>query len=812
MKHRAWLQSADEAKKVEQTQFRLLVDNVSLPVSQHTGDTHEAIIEAWSKAMLALDSLIKGAPQQIDNGAVLLGLRSWHLYPDILLADTNKLVIQGDTLINPGGVITIGLRSRGDDGRGVFWSLPLSHARYYGAPVMATRHAGVKESQVSFDEFMFVVLGSVMSRWSLDDLALDDGIGLIRTIARAACSKDGTYEDDRRFDFDSTQQTTSWLYTLETAAAQFERSKGVTRQHMTRLISFGQRRCSRLLTRESRNDVAGGWEMYNVFDLTSFPTLLRRFQKDGSWDVDRRLSLLRAWATRELDSEVTARAIIRYRKFEFAAVTYTVVQTSQTRYKRQKTGMTEHAKSTEAAQMPLHWMDKPFELQGDFIPEKLQHEDVVWIPPRPGLEPEQYFFLCGDVSSAAIYLPLDSNPRIKAKRNKMTIPQLMRCISEGDISEDDIRTAFYFTTQRQMGNPYLMSLSAISAAQKVYAQLTGARVDLQVTNQPLCETMWWAELRSRKCRPLHAIFSCIAYFETGTCDVDPEDMYDHIFAVCHANSIFVTSHLLNDPLEPVGDMAIERITGNVGKPGLAFLTRPPNPMTRKLDYSSWRMVNHEPFDGKAEDNFQGTSLHLHFTGYELPLALGVGGGRDFPACFLEAAVRVYDRGEWVADLDVLNALKTWKTVPRKPCEHLTGIVEAKDASAIPSLVSIDSWLELLDPPIQNAIVRANGNSVARLAAAALAIRQFPKVIVLSSHLCWTCQRAEIETEMKAEVEIESDSDSENNDGEVNLEMVDARYSEGFRFDDGEEVYAFHMSTEEDNVNKELKKTGVCLIY
>ncbi|KAK2930451.1 hypothetical protein FoTM2_010792, partial [Fusarium oxysporum f. sp. vasinfectum] len=111
---RAWLQTADAGQKLPQTQLRLIVDNISLPVST-SRNIYTAITDAWTSAMRTLESLIKGAPQRIDNGAVLLGLSAWHLYPDILLAGTNQLVTQSDPLVSSGGVITVGLRNKNED-------------------------------------------------------------------------------------------------------------------------------------------------------------------------------------------------------------------------------------------------------------------------------------------------------------------------------------------------------------------------------------------------------------------------------------------------------------------------------------------------------------------------------------------------------------------------------------------------------------------------------------------------------------------------------------------------------------------------
>ena len=90
------------------------MDNISLPVSTHD-NLYTAVIDAWTRALQALENLVKGTPQGTDNGAILLGLSSWHLYPDILLAGSNQYIDQADKLITRGGIITIGLEAKDDD-------------------------------------------------------------------------------------------------------------------------------------------------------------------------------------------------------------------------------------------------------------------------------------------------------------------------------------------------------------------------------------------------------------------------------------------------------------------------------------------------------------------------------------------------------------------------------------------------------------------------------------------------------------------------------------------------------------------------
>lgn len=53
-------------------------------------------------------------------------------------------------------------------------------------------------------------------------------------------------------------------------------------------------------------------------------------------------------------------------------------------------------------------------------------------------------------------------------------------------------------------------------------------------------------------------------------------------------------------------------------------------------------------------------------------------------------------------------------------------------------VSIDSWDEILDSPIEVGVIRARGNWQARLAAAALAIQRGHETRIIPDQVCWPC--------------------------------------------------------------------------
>jgi hypothetical protein len=133
---RAWLQIADAAKLLPQKQLMLIVNNISTAVNEKPA-VYDSVVLAWKSAMRTVDKLASGISQSIQNGAPLLGLLSWHLYPDMLvLGPQTKEVKQHDELIPTGTLVTAGLQHRTSTTGGVFWSLPLAHIRFYGDPIM----------------------------------------------------------------------------------------------------------------------------------------------------------------------------------------------------------------------------------------------------------------------------------------------------------------------------------------------------------------------------------------------------------------------------------------------------------------------------------------------------------------------------------------------------------------------------------------------------------------------------------------------------------------------------------------------------
>jgi hypothetical protein len=170
---------------------------------------------------------------------------------------------------------------------------------------------------------------------------------------------------------------------------------------------------------------------------------------------------------------------------------------------------------------------------------------------------------------------------------------------------------------------------------------------------------------------------------------------------------------------------------------MAMLIPPQVPEIKSVGAGSWNLLTHADFDGSVEDCFSGTSMHLSFSGYNLPLHTGIHGSQDVDAYLLESIIQVRDKGKWVADIDILNVVDSnIGRVDRHPfdlaCNH-----ESLYRSEM-GLTFIDTWDELLEGPESTAIARAHGNWLSRLALTCVAAHKGYDVYILPPSFCWKC--------------------------------------------------------------------------
>jgi hypothetical protein len=303
---RAWLQACDNAHKNQQIQLRLIVNNVNYSINNHK-DTYQSVIKAWVDSMISVEGLISGVPQRVQNGAILLAICSWHLYPDMVVLGTSiqpgnsahsrKLnrsgtskdtlqIAQKDPLIGAGGILTIGLHVNQESESSVFWSLPLAHMRYYGTTPIASRALALDNSRVTIDQFYQVVLGSLSAHWRTEPQVVAEFIAtLYRAVDSDIRADSAKYPIfiERKYE---CLKPNCWFMDLVEAAKQFTSYRGHEKQILARLAAFGARRAQTLLCKSPR-------ESLPAFGLTDFPLLFSLLRSD-----EQRIKILRHCAKR----------------------------------------------------------------------------------------------------------------------------------------------------------------------------------------------------------------------------------------------------------------------------------------------------------------------------------------------------------------------------------------------------------------------------------------------------------------------------------------------------------------------------------
>ena len=866
---RAWLRTADEAKKLQQTQLMLIINNLHIPVSNNMSVYH-SVIESSKTALVSMESIVKGMPQRVQSGALLLGLSAWHLYPDMVVhGSLTQKIEQRDQLVPTGTMITLGLESIAEADMGVYWSLPLAHLRFYGDPVQSIRSTGHDSSRILAEQLVYVVLGVICRNWvktsSMIPLALRWLSKIHCCIKRATRVEGGHGAASREAEWtQKLLEDSGWLNILLSSVESFNKLHKSEMQLPLKLMATGFRRFEGILDKEN--------PLPPVFDLLKVHNIVPLLRKTHT--MEERIRFLRRVAAQQKAS--SADLIIRYKRYgspEFfrsrevtGAPEYCLSSGKEECYEYASAlpyirGSTKRSHSGECSRIEEHkrWIAiawtadvydgpcLPSELLSHCVAmyrckcfrcirsrdEKAPQEEIgiaaMMGPPallqeaRNGERANeinatgeecvqedshtftQYFsthswphvmtlpkewqtevmrslegtikcayerqyknaweakdgapniflrgapwgtgsgfltFLCGDEDSAALYRV--SSPRAP-NDIEIEIGELEYLLDQDALDVAKLIKHIGRYHQAPYGN-LGSSLKTFASLIDVYRYLPEATIALKIAYRPLHEVSWARHAAARETVPLAPkgawswrlslaeTFACIAMSETGTYDLDPSTL-EHVFAMSSSNSLFVAAPLLNDPSQHNEEGRVIRVVGNIGRAGIAMLIAPQDPRTRKLEQNTWELVNHAPFDGRTEDSFRNTSLHLSFTQYTMPVDTGDYGGQDVETFFLESLISVYDRDKWVADLDVLKMLGSTlfrRHASTKVCDH------RQDQTPKFDLISIDNWEELLDREEVITIVRAYRNPMARLATAAISVRQGRPTIILPDYFCFAC--------------------------------------------------------------------------
>ena len=759
---RAWLQTADGVKSFQQTQLMLILKNLGTSVN-HKPFLYESVLEAWTSSLIAMENLVKGSSQSVENGGALLGLASWHLYPDMLvLGNLNKTIIQKDALIPLGTMITVGLRNRDIEKRGVSWSLPLAHLRYYGDPVPVTRSFNEGSSRVTIEQLLLVGLGALTGAWARKRSSLKYSIQLFSMLKRTAILES---------DFSVSN---SWLWLLGEEAEKFLESKEELRTESWQLIMAGWRRYTRFLPRPSEP----------VFGLLRPEKLL------GTMDVEKRVTFLRHICQKRYP-EKAKRMVLQYlvklprgpEQYEYATVV--PVETSSRVPKREFDGSVKLAKGCHMRWLQSsgstidfsHVQKRQQEIQGfgeiaNLVPDgtflrSLQNErEFAWTDAPNYIFrafDEQLFIeternptigfqkLFGDDGLGAVFATINDDDFTEVQ-TRYLLQDVLDAFSQGLISQPLLRDHLISLCKYDQGMIDVCNgLKALSVLALIYKKLRGSGISLQLANHRINDWKWSQSIYSTygsqsilepipSCSREEA-FACIAACDSGSVDLSPESV-SAVMAISSGNSLYVAESLLRDPCEGGVRVPVERFTGNVGRAGMVLMIAPQKPRVTRLDESTWHLINHSEFDGSHDDMFQQLTLHLSISDWQQSIGASSVGNRDTEACFVNGFVGLHNNGTWVADLDILGMMfgkEECIRLPSVPCLCPTlGSEWTKQAPFPWALSCIDRWEELIECPPGASIIRARGNWQARLALAALSVQLGHTTYIISAEHCWKC--------------------------------------------------------------------------
>ncbi|KAL9079923.1 MAG: hypothetical protein Q9157_001215 [Trypethelium eluteriae] len=821
---RSWLSMADGVKRREQKQLMLLTKDIGVPINQKM-NVYSSVMDAWKTAMQTMENIISGMPYNIQDGSVLLGLASWYLYPDLyVVRQTSKHVAMKDDLISPGGVVTLGLWSSSpDSARGVYWSLPLAHLRYYGDPVKLTREVSEMSTRLTMEDCLHVTLGSVFAGWGRYGDPMTPACRLMLSLWDFIANSGIVRLTLRR----------PWLQSLAQAAETYLTvAEGIEKDLIENLIARGRRRYSNFLAKLSKHP-GPMFGMANLHILLSLVdgldnksaalqwlTTRLRFLGDPLLIRSRTNRIERDQLSPELlQPDVTAGTQPSSIDVDRAPPANTSAHNSRKRkYEDEMKGsngpnwvhlQNEHDWNSQYALEERTWIIQYIQIHREMPPFRNKLGDNVrWdYILEPNFEYKRIELGGIDHTGLAVTNVI---PSASALTKSMPIPgtPVYECII-GDpdevaifrsmttlvstLTQVDMETLETFLQQKWIDPARLVThlenleyiidkddnsvqsdehepfdksdqLGEDDESDQLDEADESDQLDEDESFDEFVGSNWSDEYDEYPIHPEYTpiteravndgnyasielityslsraqTFACIAMFEDRSVNLDPDSL-QQLFALSAGNSIYVAMPLVCDPSEDPLPYEMKRVVGNIGQPGISLMISPIQPKVRKVDNDTWRQVNHARFDGRFEDCFSHTSMHLSFTNYKLPVAVASHGDQMVAANFVETLVSVFDRDEWIADLDILGALSKPCLVRFSPHLHDN---RRHSLQRYPNfrLSSINSLDEYLDWPLDAAIFHAHQNLYARLAAATLSAQLNFNTIVLTDvdNVCAGC--------------------------------------------------------------------------
>lgn len=757
---RSWLQTADSVKTQEKKQYDQILDKIDITANP-SKDLYENVTGVWKTATEAMNNLVLGFPQEVQDGATVIGLKAWHLFPDThFFGGESGHVEFNDPLIPRTGILSLGCSgSSNSSSSGVRWSLSLAHLKFYGDAVKVDGLVKSDPSLMTVEEFHLVILGAIFRLWRIGPSDEPEAIRLLDILITTLPARPVRVPQD------------SCHRLLHTAIALYRLNRPESRKFLSlgrNRLQFGPR-----IADNPHPDVRGvprdDDSIRPYFGLLNHRVLIQSIKTPGArvqallgmCRKDRRFLCENGALIRYSDNRETKVILLASDENPIpnmhVPVSDAVCMTWQDPDKLKPmfsalggytapVSVSELLKSTNRARERFHDFFSGFE--GDTVrisPTEAFAEEVVSQVNHFTFAGNQYRLFFGYHGSAAIYVPLKTSYFSCA-------PSALSDEFLRTLSKDMLAPAEKLVSTMRNDELYRW-LSSNEYALSYVRGVPGPIIDVGVLRDR-CAFPHWENMTLE--RPDHQslfrVFSALAYYLSPQHSEHNSHHSAELEGVCglsYNDSIYVPTMYLQDPSKLArnkydDNFRITRILGNIGLPGLVQFTPVAQPIMPPSDVS-WRFVDEYTFDGNSVDYFGGTSMHLNLTEWADTISsMTTQGYRDAPSIRKESFVSIRYRGDWVSDvnLDVIRRPYVRLMPEQSPCDH-----QNNDPKPKAYMRAIRSWGELREVRSGVSVVQAHGNWLARLAVTAyLAERHNPRseefgfatITLVPDKVCWAC--------------------------------------------------------------------------
>jgi hypothetical protein len=511
---RAWIEGAKSVMLKQDTQLRLILKNISLSVNQ-SKDVYRSVTDAWKLALETMEKLISSMPQEAHQGAAILGLAAWHLYPEINVFGTRNVEVKmEDPLVAEGGILTLGCSPSGlTSSAGVCWSLCLNHLKFYGSPVLKQRSLQDDPSKISFQNFCHAIVGVILSKWKVLDRDVTKDLKVMIEISDILAT--------------SVPYFAGPLRLMQTSA-----NDCLNDESAHRYLTYGRKRPHFIDTPSAQG------RLKPFFGLLE-PAILLHCLNDSKDRVALLSSLIRG-----MDLENRAVAV-----YDVETSLGVVINPGNNPI------LNKHQSRVMGRRKRTRYSER----QSNFI---FQVEGAQL---KVGDESSKLQFWYGDITSASIFIDC-SGTTLLPPPPSITVNDLLQCLQVGSISGCRLSAVI------EISNPVVETLSHVSYAAKIFGWLPALRVRIQALESPLVEQYWtesygyskeqkdkklgqqsWTINQGPK-RNLRNALQVVASLACGY-DMKLQDIPDNVTGISVGDSIIVPSRVIHPKRKPFVNVA-----------------------------------------------------------------------------------------------------------------------------------------------------------------------------------------------------------------------------------------------------------------